>query len=172
MRCPRGFFAALSDGDLEAMRPMLHPDATWEVMRAVPGERLTVGRDAIIDEFLAPVRGRLAGDPKVTVHTLFASGDRVAAETRADGTIRDGSEYHNRYAWVIEIEGSLVRSVHEYMDTAYAPRGTAPDMRHATSRRVSWSDSAASAANDPRSPVEIDDEARAVVRLDVVEGVR
>ena len=48
----RGFFAALSDGDLEAMRPMLHPDAAWEVMRAVPGERLTVGRDAIIDEFL------------------------------------------------------------------------------------------------------------------------
>ena len=34
--------------------------------------------------------------------------------------MRDGSEYHNRYAWVIEIEGSLVRSVHEYMDTAYA----------------------------------------------------
>ena len=56
----RRFFAALSDGDLEAMRPMLHPDATWEVMRAVPGERLTVGRDAIIDEFLAPVRGRFA----------------------------------------------------------------------------------------------------------------
>ena len=118
----RRFFAALSDGDLEAMRPMLHLDATWEVMRAVPGERLTVGRDAIIDEFLAPVRGRFApGDPKVTVRTLFASGDRLAAETHADGTMRDGSEYHNRYAWVIEIdEGSLVRSVHEYMDTAYA----------------------------------------------------
>ena len=41
-------------------------------MRAVPGERLTAGRDAIIDDFLAPVRGRFApGDPKVTVHTLF-----------------------------------------------------------------------------------------------------
>ena len=39
----RRFFAALSDGDLEAMRPMLHPDATWEVIRAVPGERLTGG---------------------------------------------------------------------------------------------------------------------------------
>jgi ketosteroid isomerase-like protein len=117
----RRFFAALSDGDLEAMRPMLHPDAAWEVMRAVPGERLTIGRDAIIDEFLTPVRGRFVpGDPKVTVHTLFASGDRVAAETHADGTMRDGSEYHNRYAWMIELDGSLVRRVHEYMDTAYA----------------------------------------------------
>lgn len=117
----RRFFAVLSDGDLEAMRPMLHSDATWEVMRAVPGERLTVGRDAIIDEFLTPVRARFVpGDPKVTVHTLFGSGDHVAAETRAEGTMRDGSEYHNRYAWIIELDGSLVRSVHEYMDTAYA----------------------------------------------------
>ena len=57
------------------------------------------------------------------MHTLFVSGDRVAADTRADGTMRDGSEYHNRYAWVIEIEGSLLRSVHEYMDSAY-PRSS------------------------------------------------
>jgi ketosteroid isomerase-like protein len=117
----RRFFAALSDGDLEAMRPMLHVDAIWEVMRAAPGERMTEGRDAIVDEFLRPVRARFVpGDPKVTVHTLFASGDHVAAETWADGTMVDGSAYHNRYAWIIELDGALVRSVHEYMDSAYA----------------------------------------------------
>ena len=33
----RTFFATLSDGDLEALRALLHPHATWEVMRAVPG---------------------------------------------------------------------------------------------------------------------------------------
>jgi ketosteroid isomerase-like protein len=117
----RTFFARLSDGDLEALRSLLHPDATWEVMRAVPGERMACGRDAIVDEFLPPVRGRfLAGDPKVTVHTLFAAGNRVAVESQADGTMLDGSEYHNRYAWMIDVEDALVRSVREYMDTAYA----------------------------------------------------
>jgi ketosteroid isomerase-like protein len=117
----RDFFAKLSDGDLEAMRLLLHRDATWEVMRAVPGQRSASGRDVIIDEFLAPVRARFVdGDPKVTVGTLFASGELVAAETQADGTMLDGSEYHNRYAWVIELEGELVRGVREYMDTAYA----------------------------------------------------
>jgi len=117
----RRFFAALSDGDLEALRMLLHPDATWEVMRAAPGERLSEGRDAIVDEFLAPVRGRFVpGDPKVTVRTLFASGDVVAAETHADGTMLDGSEYHNRYAWMFELDRSSVRGVREYMDTAYA----------------------------------------------------
>ena len=123
----RAFFSALSDGDLEAVRMLLHPDATWEVMRAVPGERLSVGRDAIIDGFVAPVRGRFVpGDPKVTVRTVFASGDVVAAETQADGTMLDGSEYHNRYAWVIELEGLTVRAVREYMDTAYAAASYRP----------------------------------------------
>ena len=117
----RTFFAKLSDGDLEALRALLHPEATWEVMRAIPGERLASGRDAIVDSFLPPVRGRfVAGDPKVTVHTVFASGDLVAVESQADGTMLDGSEYHNRYAWMIEFEGSLLRRVREYMDTAYA----------------------------------------------------
>lgn len=117
----REFFAKLSDGDLEAMRLLLHRDATWEVMRAVPGQRSASGRDVIIDDFLGPVRARFVdGDPKVTVGTLFASGELVAAETQADGTMLDGSEYHNRYAWVIELDGELVRSVREYMDTAYA----------------------------------------------------
>ena len=123
----RAFFSALSDGDLEAVRMLLHPDATWEVMRAVPGERLSVGRDAIIDGFVAPVRGRFVpGDPKVTVRTVFASGDVVAAETRADGTMLDGSEYHNRYAWLIELEGLTMRAVREYMDTAYAAASYRP----------------------------------------------
>lgn len=115
------FFAALSDGDLETVRSMLHMDASWEVMRAAPGERLTRGRDAIIDDFLAPVRGRFAlGDPKVSVRTLFASGKLVAAETEGDGEMRDGSEYHNRYAWIIEVDGTSLITIREYMDTAYA----------------------------------------------------
>ena len=117
----RTFLAKLSDGDLEAMRTLLHPDATWEVMRAVPGQRLASGRDVIIDDFLPPVRGRFVpGDPKVTVHTVFGSGNLVAVESQADGTMLDGSEYHNRYAWMIELEGSLLLRVREYMDTAYA----------------------------------------------------
>jgi ketosteroid isomerase-like protein len=117
----REFFVVLSSGDLTALGALLHPDATWEVMRAVPGERLATGRDAIVNEFLGSVRGRFVdGDPKVSVHTLFAAGHLVAAETEADGTLRDGSTYHNRYAWIIELDGDLVRGVREYMDTAYA----------------------------------------------------
>jgi uncharacterized protein len=54
----RSFFETLSSGDLERLRPMLHEDATWTVMATgIPGAGQKKGRNAIIDEFLAPVRG-------------------------------------------------------------------------------------------------------------------
>ena len=54
----RSFFETLSTGDLERSRPMLHEDATWTVMATgIPGAGQKKGRNVIIDEFLAPVRG-------------------------------------------------------------------------------------------------------------------
>jgi len=32
----------------------------------------------------------------------------------------DESQYHNRYAWVIELDGPMIRAVREYTATAYA----------------------------------------------------
>lgn len=55
----RSFFETLSTGDLERVRPLFHEDATWTVMAdAIPGSGTHAGRDAIVDGFLAPVRGR------------------------------------------------------------------------------------------------------------------
>jgi uncharacterized protein len=115
------FFATLSSGDLEALRALLHKDGSWEVMStAVPGAGLTSGGDAVIDKFLAPVRGMFApGDPKVAVKRTFAAGDLVCAETEGIGELRNGNHYHNRYAWVIEIKDGQVCHLREYMDTAY-----------------------------------------------------
>ena len=65
----RRFFETLSFGDLERLRPMLHEDATWTVMATgIPGAGEKKGRNVIIDEFLAPVRGVFEdGDPKVSI---------------------------------------------------------------------------------------------------------
>src|SRR4249920_3857675 len=91
----REFFETLSTGDLEALRTRLHPDGSWEVMgTTIPGAGVTSGRDAVIDEFLAPVRGMFDdGDPKITVKRLFSSGDLVAAETEAIGMLSNGNHY-------------------------------------------------------------------------------
>jgi len=117
----REFFATLSSGDLEALRGLIHAEGSWEVMATtVPGAGRTDGRDAVIDEFLAPVRGLFAaGDPKIEVKRTFSAGNMVCAETEAVGELANGNHYHNRYAWVIEIRDDTVCHLREYMDTAY-----------------------------------------------------
>jgi uncharacterized protein len=117
----RDFFATLGAGDLEALRPLLHADASWEATgKSIPGAGITRGRDTIIDDFLGPVRGLFApGDPKVIVKRTIAQGAFVAAETEGVGTLASGKPYHNRYAWVIEIKDGKVFQLREYMDTHY-----------------------------------------------------
>ena len=109
----------MSNGDLEALRPLLHADGSWEATgRSIPGAGITQGRDKIIDEFLTPVRGLFEpGDPKINVLLIFRRGDWVAAETEAIGMLSNGNEYHNRYAWVIEIRDDKIYELREYMDT-------------------------------------------------------
>lgn len=117
----RDFLATLSTGKLERVRPLFHPNAIWKVMpKGIPGEGEHVGRDFIIDEFLAPVRGMFdPGEPKVEIDTLISQGGLVAAELRGFGRMKNGKEYHNSYCWFFEIRDGLVYSIHEYMDSLY-----------------------------------------------------
>jgi uncharacterized protein len=117
----RSFFETLSTGDLERLRPMLHEDATWTVMATgIPGAGQKKGRNVIIDEFLAPVRGIFEdGDPKVSIVNLISKGPLVAAETRGVGRLKSGKPYNNVYSWMIEIEADKIRALREYMDSYY-----------------------------------------------------
>ena len=119
----RSFFEdVLNTGDLEKIRPCFHPDATWTPMAkpGIPGAGVHRGRKGIVDEFLAPVRGLFVdGDPKNTVENLFGKGDFVAVETHGTGTFRNGRQYDNRYAWIVEIRDDMIFAIREYMDTAY-----------------------------------------------------
>ena len=115
----KSFFETLSTGDLERVRPLLHKDATWTPMgTGIPGAGGAKGRDVIIDEFLAPVRGMFVdGDPKVKMSTIISKGPLVACETQGIGLLRNGKQYNNRYAWMIEIKDDKIFALREYMDT-------------------------------------------------------
>ncbi|HUA01033.1 MAG TPA: nuclear transport factor 2 family protein [Candidatus Aquilonibacter sp.] len=113
------FFDTLSTGDLERVRPLLHEQATWTPMgTGIPGAEGAKGRDAIIDDLLVPVRGLFVeGDPKVKMSTILSKGPLVACETQGTGLLRNGKQYNNRYAWMIEIKDDKIFALREYMDT-------------------------------------------------------
>jgi len=118
----RFFEEGLNTGDLEKIRPFFHPDATWTPMAKsdIPGTGVHRGRKGIVDEFLAPVRGLFVeGDPKNSIESLFGKGALVAVETHGTGRFRNGRDYDNRYAWIVEIRDDMIFAIREYMDTAY-----------------------------------------------------
>ena len=115
----RSFFETLSTGNLERLRALLHEQATWAVMATgIPGAGEKKGRNAIIDEFLAPVRGLFEdGDPKVTVHNIVSKGSAVAVEANGVGRSKNGKKYNNHYAFIIEIKDDKIFALREYMDS-------------------------------------------------------
>lgn len=118
----RRFFATLSTGDFTAIGEFFTDDSVWtvnDVSRGFPSQR---GRRAIIEDFLQPVREGLfePGDPKVEVVRMIGEGDVVVAETIGRGKLRNGNDYENSYVFVAQVSGDKVRSLREYMDTAYA----------------------------------------------------
>lgn len=114
------FFEVLSSGDLEKLRSFFTGESVWRPMVSdIPGAGEHKG-DAIIDEFLAPVRGVFKpGDPKVHVTALMSDGDMVAAESYSTGGLQDGRTYRNDYCWVFRLKDGKVARLHEYMDSHY-----------------------------------------------------
>jgi len=118
------FFETLSSGDLEKIRATFHDDAVWQVqVKGILGEGSHRGKKAIVDEFLAPVRGMFnPGDPKLRVTSLASQGSLVLGEVEARGTFTDGRRYENLYVFVIEIKDGKVYRLREYMDSLYVAK--------------------------------------------------
>jgi ketosteroid isomerase-like protein len=118
------FFETLSSGDLVALASQLHEDMSWEPMvKEIPGAGRHEGRDTVINEFLAPVRGVFRpGEPKVRVDVIVSDGDRVMVETLATGQRADGKPYNNHYAWAFELRDGKILNIREYMDSLYVAR--------------------------------------------------
>ena len=117
------FFEVLSSGDLEALRQFFHEKSVWQPkVKGIAGAGEHVGM-AIIDLFLAPVRGMFRpGDPKVHVTNLFSDGGIVGVESYSPGETLDGKVYENDYAWVFHVSNGKIDRLHEYMDSHYTAK--------------------------------------------------
>jgi ketosteroid isomerase-like protein len=117
----RSFFATLSSGDLERLAGFFDDRSEWQICATgIPGAGVHTGTAGIIDGFLGPVRGLFEpGEPKVEIVNLLGDGNLVAVEATGRGRFLDGRVYENRYAYWIEVDGTTIRRIAEYMDSAY-----------------------------------------------------
>lgn len=115
----RAFFEQLNTGDMENIRPLVKR-ATWRPMVKGMTSAESYSGDAIVDDFLVPVRGIFRhGDPKVSIDLLVADDNAVAVETAGLGKLADGRDYDNRYAWFFQLKDGQITEIHEYFDSHY-----------------------------------------------------
>jgi ketosteroid isomerase-like protein len=116
----RTFFATLSSGDLDGLAAFFDGASEWTVCATgIPGAGTHRG-GAIVGEFLRPVRGMFEpGQPKVELTNVVAAGRWVAVEATGRGRFRSGAPYENHYSFWLELDGGIVRTLREYMDSQY-----------------------------------------------------
>ena len=118
------FFETLSSGDLEKIRAAFHDEAVWQVqVKGILGEGSHIGKKAIVDDFLAPVRGMFKpGDPKLNITSVASQGALVIGEIEARGTFADERPYENLYVFALEFKDGKVYRLREYMDSLYVAK--------------------------------------------------
>ena len=104
--------------EIDAVLAMLTDDASWWV--AGDPSRLRVSGLKDREQLTRMFRGVRKALPDGMAHRLIgttAQGNRVAVEVQAEGRWVTGETYRNEYHFLIDVSGSRIYRVREYMDT-------------------------------------------------------
>lgn len=120
------YVAAVAAGDRDTMRASFAPDVVWTYPGDLPLSGDWKGRDAVMDEFLGAMSGRLfdpAAPVVIKLTNVIADGEQVFAEWTAQA----GGAYDNKCAAVFIVRDGVIVAVREYTDTDHARRVLFPN---------------------------------------------
>jgi uncharacterized protein len=120
----RRYFDAVNRGDMATITELLGDDATFWVPPSLPDGVEFRGKAMVLKLFTESVGlyDATAG-LAVTIHSLTADEDRVAAELTIRGkAAAGGGDYENWYHFLFRIRGGLIVEIREHLDSLYAYR--------------------------------------------------
>ncbi|MEY4511772.1 MAG: hypothetical protein RLZZ450_3894 [Pseudomonadota bacterium] len=116
-------WSAFATRDAALVRAVLTDDVEWiapadnATALALHGHHHMVGPEPIVD-FLTRSFGTLfVSDVSSEVSHCFVDGHTVVFERRIRATLANGRRYDNDYCFILEMAGTRVRRIREYMDT-------------------------------------------------------
>lgn len=114
------FFARFSANDIAGALEMLTADASWWIA-GKPDQLPAAGahNKEQIARVLYGMAGRLKDGLRMTVKSLIAEDDRVAAEVESYGELLSGQVYNNEYHFLLTIRAGRITEVKEYLDTQH-----------------------------------------------------
>lgn len=73
-------------------------------------------KDTFMQELVLPFNSKLASPLAPTEAEFFQDGNTVIAMFSAEARLHSGERYHNRYVWVMRLEGNEVVQVHAFLN--------------------------------------------------------
>lgn len=112
--------ARLSGGDIDGALGLMADDGRWWIggksdLFPLAGYK---SRDEM-REILTSLVGPMPNGLKMTIHSLIAEGDRVAAEVESYGEAGNGRLYNNHYHFLFIVANGKFSEVKEYLDTLH-----------------------------------------------------
>lgn len=120
----RRYFEAVNGGDLATITALLDDDVTFWVPPSLPDGVEFRGKAMVLRLFTESVGlYDASAGLAVTIHSLTADEDRVAAELQIRGkAAAGGADYENWYHFLFRVRDGRITSVREHMDSLYAFR--------------------------------------------------
>lgn len=119
----RRYIEASNKADSASIADSFSDDATFTIWGDMPVSGTAVGRKAILEEFLPAARTLFRpGTLHLHIDRMMVDGAHAVAEIQARGQSAAGEPYENAYCMVFEVRDGRIRTIREYMDTAYAKR--------------------------------------------------
>ena len=95
---------------------VLAPDATWTIKGTSPAAGSYKGRDAFLEQAVAPFAARLSSPVRPTVKGIWADGDHVIVYWDGAATAADGAPYSNSYVWIFRMVNLRASEVTAFLD--------------------------------------------------------
>lgn len=110
-------FAELAQGNSRPLVESMADDFQWTVAGSSRWSGTFRGKDAVLNQLLAPLRAQIDGRIKTVPLRFIAEDDFVVIEARGNNTTKAGKPYNNQYCFVARLGDSKLREITEYMDT-------------------------------------------------------
>ena len=110
-------FSGLAQGDRALFLASLAEDFRWTITGTTAWSKTYNGRQAVLDDLVAPLRAKLGGPSRTVASRFIADDDIVVVEAHGHNTTKAGAPYNNRYCFVYRLAGGKLIELTEYLDT-------------------------------------------------------
>ena len=121
-------FSSLSQGDSRRFLALMAEDFVWEIPGKSTWSGRWEGKETVREKLFGPLFGQFEGTYTNTPLQMIAEGDLVVVECRGKVATKRGGRYDNTYCYICRFEGSELKELTEYMDTALADEALGPPL--------------------------------------------